>query len=243
MRQLRQVLGIAVPSSKWIVRQPLWLFQSLITAVGFALIMLSWGGVEALKNMAIAWLVAGAWGTGLNLIAQSIGWERIGYEYERLVASPVSLPVYFAGHVLGHVPWLLAVDIGPAILIAWVAGIPPLAVAALLLLTPLALVLGAFTCLAIVLRIKNPTNISAITNPLNTLTVVLPPVYYPLTALPEPLRLPLLAVPTVSLTELARWAVGYRYTCFNPTMPAVMLAAWSVVAVPLALKRMKWGME
>ena len=68
LERLRQVLGVAAPSSKWTIRQPLWLVQSLVAA-GFALMSIAWGGVEALENMAIAWLVAGAWSTGLDLVA------------------------------------------------------------------------------------------------------------------------------------------------------------------------------
>ena len=228
---------------KWMIRQPLWVVQSLVAVVGLSAMMASWGGMDALRNLVIAWVVAGAWGSGLNLIAQTIGWDRVYYEYERLVASPVTLPVYFAGVVAGHLPFFLTVSVAPAVLVGMLIGIPPSALVMILSLSPLAIMLGAFTSLAVVLGIRNPTNISAITNPLNTLTVVLPPVYYPLSALPMHFRLPLLAVPTVSLMEVARWLAGYPHVCFDPSLPLLSLAVWAAIITPAALRKMRWGLE
>ena len=36
MQWLRQILGIAVLNGKWILRQPLWIFQSFIGVIGGA---------------------------------------------------------------------------------------------------------------------------------------------------------------------------------------------------------------
>lgn len=241
MEVLRRVLGIAYLESRWVRRQPLWIVQGVMGTAGFIMVMFAWGRAEALRNLAIAYVVVGAWGQGLNIVAQDIGWSRIRREFERLVASPVSLPVYFAGVVIGTSPFLI-VDVVPAALLAVVVGMDFLAFMALLLLAPVALMLGTFLSLSIILRIKNPTNISAITNPLNTMTVILPPVYYPLSVLPPALRMAALAVPTVSLVEIGRWITGYGFS-YNPAYPLAVLLGWMTILVFLVAGRLRWGLE
>jgi len=236
-------MGIAYIESRWLVRQPLWLVQGLVSSIGFTMLMFFWGGVEALKNMILAWLIAGAWSNGLNIVAQSIGWSRLFYDYERLVASPVTLAIYFIGVVAGNLPFFFLVDVLPAFIISLLVKMTLQTILALLALSPLALTLGALTSLYIILRLKNPTNISAITNPLNTITVTLPPVYYPLTPLPQILRIIALVVPTVSFMEISRWTTNYPYTCFDPILPTIMLAVWLLIITPLTLKKLKWGLE
>jgi len=243
MKRLRQLAGIACLNSKWIIRQPLWLMQGFFTVAGMSAIILIWGGAEALKNLTVAWIIAGAWSSGLNLVAQTIGWQRVYYEYERLTASPIPLSLYFIGVVIGHLPFFLLVDVAPAAVIGVFIGISPINLLVILSPSPIALTLGALTSLSVVLRLKNPTNISAITNPLSTLTTLLPPVYYPLKSLSPCFQLPLLIIPTVSLMELARWLIGYSYTRFNPFFPSLFLAAWIIIITPLTLRKMKWGLE
>ena len=63
-------------------------------------------------------------------------------------------------------------------------------------------------------------NILAITNPLLTFTTVLPPVYYPLSAVPEELRLVCLLIPTTAMSELrennTNWAFVRPYEFLLP---------------------------
>lgn len=243
MERLREITGIAFLSSRWFIRQPLWLVQGVLAVIGMSAMMVAWDRVEALKNLIIAWIIAGAWSNGLNLVAQRIGWDKIYDEYDRLIASPVSLSVYFIGVILGNMPFFFLVNIIPAIIVSLLIGLPLKMILFALAVSPVSLYLGALTSLAVVLRLKNPTNISSITNPLNTFTVLLPPVYYSLAIVPKMLRGPLLFIPTVSLMELARWIAGLPYLVFNPVIPAMVLALWTLIITPLAFKRMKWWLE
>ena len=239
---IRQVLGVAYLQSIFVKRQPLWIVQGLISAIGFTIIICVWGSIEALKNLVVAYIVAGAWGLGLNIVAQSIGWDRINRRLEYYVASPVTLPIYFIGTVLGCSPFMIS-SIVPALVAAIVFGVSPLPLFLLLPLSILALVLGAFFSLSIVLRLKNPTNISAITNPLYTFTIVLPPVYYPLYALPLVLRPIALLIPTVPLMEVARWITGYTATACEPQLSLILLVAWIIITTLVVAKKFKWGLE
>jgi len=241
MRRLRQILGIAVLRSRWIKRQYLWMFQGFVGVVGFTITLFVWGGTDAIRNLIIALFIVGAWGLGLNIVAQQIGWDRVYYTLEFYVASPITLPTYFMGTVLGSTPFLLR-NMLPATLIALLLGMKPSLLIPVLLLSVFSLVLGAFTSLSIVLRLKNPTNISAITNPLYTFTITLPPVYYPLTFLPPVLAKEALIMPTVSLMELARWLTGLPVAC-NPDLPAVSLCFWVVTVTILVARKFRWGQE
>ena len=238
----RQVLGIAYLESRWVRRQPLWLVQGLVGTIGFTIIIYVWGSLNALRNLILAYVVAGAWGLGLNIVAQTIGWDRQNRRLEHLVASPVTLPAYFLGVVLGCNPFL-ATQVLPALAIALLLGLDPFPLLALIPVAALALLLGAFLSLSILLRIRNPTNISAITNPLYTFTITLPPVYYPLIILPPPMRLPALAVPTVALMEAARWLTGYAPTACEPAWTLASLATWMTITALIVARRFKWGLE
>lgn len=50
------------------------------------------------------------------------------------------------------------------------------------------------------MRIKKPVKVSAITNPISWLLVILPPVYYPVSIIPEHLGPITLTPPTSSAT-------------------------------------------
>lgn len=237
---LRQLLGASILGGTWVRRQPMWLFQGLVGTLGFVMAMFAWGGGAALQNLAVAYVITGAWIQGMNIVAQSFGWAKIEHETERIVASPVSLPIYFLGMIIGTLPFML-IELVPAFILAFIVGINLVVFLDLLLLVPIALVLGTFLSLSIVLKVRNPTNISAITNPLTTLTVILPPVYYPITVLPSYLQTIALILPPVSMVEIGRWIAG-----FSPTFPLVpigIIAAWILGITIVFWKTMKWGLE
>ncbi len=243
LQAFRQILGVAYIESRWIKRQPLWIVQGVIGAIGFIIILFAWGGVEALRRLVVAYIIVGAWGQGLNIVAQVIGWNRIYGEYERLVASPVTLPIYFIGIVLGTSPFLI-VNIIPAIVLAIIANVNLTSFLCVLLLAPIALILGSFLSLSIILRIKNPTNISAITNPLYTLTVVLPPVYYPAYILPSIIREIGLLVPTASLVEIGNYLLKPNPNAYYSTIYSIIVTVlWLIVTIYLTVRKMKWGLE
>ncbi len=239
--RIKRIIGIAYLESRWIKRQPLWIFQGIIGSIGFILILFAWGHLEALKNLIAAYVIAGAWSQGLNIVAQAIGWSRIGREYERYVASPVTLADYFIGIILATSPFML-ISLIPATILAIIVGIDLYSFLLLLMLIPIALTIGAFLSLSIILRIKNPTNISAITNPLNTFTIVLPPVYYPLTIVPPSLRIICLIMPSVSLVEIGRWIILHKTAC-HFAYPLLIIIIWLIVLTILLSRRLKWGLE
>jgi len=237
----RRVIGIAYLESRWIKRQPLWIVQGLVAGIGFIFILFAWGSTEALRNLIVAYVIAGSWGLGLNIIAQAIGWARTLGEYEWYVASPITLYDYFLGTVLGTMPFLLS-NIIPAIILAVILNISLVRFLALMSLMPISLLIGMFLSLSIILRIRSPTNISAITNPLYTATTILPPVYYPLSILPKEIRFVCLAIPTTSLTELGKWIMLGRTTIpIQYSLASILI--WIIILMLVIKQKLRWGLE
>lgn len=237
---LRRVLGVAVLASRWIVRQPVWLIQDLFLVVSMLIILYAWGGALAARSVVIAWLVGGVWGLGVNAVGQEVGWSRVYGTLQLYIASPVKPVEYLAGVLLAQMltlPLSLAeITLLAALLDAGSLVAPSLAAA--LLLLPAAV----FTGLALAMSIRRPRNISAVTNPVTMMLVMLPPVFYPLKALPGPLRPIALATPTAAAAELARSLAGYMNT-YSWQAPLLVLAAWDLAALTAAGRLVKWGHE
>ncbi|WP_297489234.1 multidrug transporter [Thermococcus sp.] len=77
-------------------------------------------------------------------------------------------------------------------------------------------------------RIKEPLTVMRLSTILTTLLTVFPPVYYPLSVVPEPLRKPLLLIPTVSASTVMSGE--------TPELAFISLAFWSVIGVFMLLK-------
>ena len=241
IRTIRQILGVAAIRIKGIQRQPLWMVQSIIGVSAWALTMYAWGSARALENLVLVYIIAGSWALGLNTVAQSIGWERVDLIYDSNVASPITLPIYFLGQIVGLTPYFL-VNLVMSMAVAATIGMKLSLLLPLMFVAVVSMILGSFLSLSIILRLKNPTNISAITNPLYTFTIFLPPVYYPSAFLPALLRETSLVMPTVSLMEIARW-VTYTPTACNPILSFISLLSWLSVSTLLVAKKLKWGSE
>ncbi len=77
-------------------------------------------------------------------------------------------------------------------------------------------------------RIKEPLTVMRLSTILTTLLTVFPPVYYPLSVVPESLRKPLLLIPTVSASAVMSGE--------TPELAFISLAFWSVIGVLMLLK-------
>jgi ABC-2 type transport system permease protein len=241
IRTIRQILGVAAVHLKGIQRQPLWMIQSIVGVSAWALTMYAWGSTTALENLVLVYIVAGSWALGLNTVAQSIGWDRVDFIYDSNVASPITLTIYFLGLIAGEMPYFL-VNLVMALAMAAAIGMQLSFLLPILLVAVVSTILGSFLSLSIILRLKNPTNISSITNPLYTLTIFLPPVYYPLSFLPALLKEASLVIPTVSLMEISRWIIRTPTAC-DPILSFISLLSWVSMSTILVAKKLKWGSE
>ena len=240
MARLNRIIGVAVLTSRWVVRQPLWLLQAVIFTLGFLILLFAWGGIAAIKNLALLLVVSGFWTLGLNIVAQDYGWNRLMKIDEMFIASPVSLFEYFVGILLGMSIYN-ALFIILSLALLWYLGLLQI-FALLILLGIIDLILGSFIGLIAVLKIRNPTNISAITNPLSTLTTILPPVYYPSTLLPTPLNKIASVIPPATLMEIARSASGFE-TSLTLIEASIIIFGWLITSTIILSKLITWGRE
>ncbi len=235
-----KISGVVYLTSRWIRRQPLWLVQDLFIVVGFAILMFVWGGIAGLKNVLVAWFISGAWGMGVNLVAQSIGWDKQGKTMDMFIASPIKPFHYIFGYFLSSLIFLVAdfLYMLPLVIFLDAWGI---VLASLIAVAPL-LIISNLVGLSIVMRIKKPTNISAITNPIQMMLIILPPVFYPASVIPETARYFVLLIPTAAGAEIAREISGLS-TWGNLWYPIGVLLGWVILGILTSSKTVRWGME
>jgi len=241
MKFLWRILGVTLFNFTFVKRQWMWIAQEAMFAISIAMLAYGWGGYAVIRSTIPVYIMISVWGFGANLVAQTVGYDRISREWERMIASRLTVFEYFIGVVLGTTPFILSpIAILTPIAIALDLGLKTIAIA--LLVSPIAMALGAFLSLAIVLRIKNPMNISAITNPLVIATTFLPPVLYPLAILPEPLRIASIAIPTVALAEITRFmSIGTCTTSLELSITST--AIWLIATAIAMIKVLRWGLE
>jgi len=138
-----RILGVAGFNFAWVKRQWMWIIQSLMFTLSIVLIAYGWGGYAIAKTVIPIFMVVSAWEFGLNIITQEVGWHRVSREWERIIASPLTLLEYFTGLVIGMLPMELA-SLIPLSIIAVTSGFEIHVVLLPLILTPLAMALGAF---------------------------------------------------------------------------------------------------
>ncbi len=238
LRGLRGVLGVAALASRWVVRQPSWLIQDAVMALAFLVILYAWGGAEAAKSVVVAWIVGGVWSAGVNVVGQEVGGARLFGLLDMFIASPVTPRQYLAGVLLASLPLLVPSTLLLVLMAAplHALGLIAPSLAAALLLLPVAVMTG----LAIAMAVGKPTNIAAYTNPVASLLILLPPVFYPLAALPAWLRPAALLAPTAAAAELARALAGY-HNAYHWATPLLALLAWNAAALAAAKKLIRWG--
>ncbi len=241
--------GIAYLTSRWIIRQPSWLLQSVLTMLGFIVIMYAWGGIEGLRNLIIAWLIMGGWSMGLNLVAQEIGWDRVTKTLYMYIASPIKPFNYILGNFVSGTMFL-GVELVIVGSMAYILGFFTELLVGLLLSIPL-MFISMLLGIAIVMKLREGVNVSAITNPIASIFSILPPVLYPAKLVPSqvvvlgiaiPLRRIALLVPTATAAELARQLAGLGVS-ESLTYVATVFTAWITVSILVALYAIKWGHE
>ncbi len=235
-----KIRGVTYLASRWIRRQPMWLVQDLFIVLGFAILMFVWGGINGLRNVLVAWFISGAWGMGVNLVAQSIGWDKQQKIMDMFIATPVRPFHYVFGYFISSLIFL-AVDFLYMLILIIYLNAWAIVLASLIAVAPL-LIISNLVGLSIVMRIKKPTNISAITNPLQMMLIILPPVFYPASVLPETLRYFVLLIPTAAGAEIARQLSGLS-SWHNLWYPVAVLAIWVVLGILASSRVVKWGME
>lgn len=237
---IRQIFGIAYLTSRWIKRQPTWLLQSVLSYIGFAILLYAWGGITGLKNLIIAMLISGFWSVGVNIVGQEIGWARISGTQDMFIASPIK-PLHFVIGIFIMSLIFPLIDLIALIPIVYILNAWNIMILALVIGLPV-LLIGIMLGLIIVMRIRTPVNVSAITNPISWLLTILPPVYYPAWIIPEPARYIALTIPTSASAEIVRQLIGMG-TSVPLWYPVIVVVLWITIGILTASKTIRWGLE
>ncbi|MCS7106783.1 MAG: ABC transporter permease [Acidilobaceae archaeon] len=232
--------GVARLLSAYLLRQPGWLIQDAMFAVAILIILYSWAGREGIAYAITGYISSGAFSFGINGVGQVVGWSRVMRTLDLYIASPITPRIFLLGAIIGEIPYFLTVSIVYALVGALIGQlwIVFFAIAVAFLISPLSILLG----LSAAFYIKRPANLSAITNPIAFLGTMLPPVFYPVTTLPEFLRLPAMIIPTASGAELTRTLAGVSSE-FDPLLLLSILLLWTLVAFLFANKVVKWSLD
>jgi ABC-2 type transport system permease protein len=230
---LRGILGVALLDVAPLLRQPGWIIQDASMTAAFVVMLWALGGSFGLKNAVIGMVVAMIFAGGVNGIGQSLGYDKIMRILDMYVASPISIPRYFIGVFLGELMWIPTMLI-PLAAVSLLTNQLPVLLVTLLTSLPL-LFISIFIGVLIGFGVRNPTNISAITNPVSFILSFLPPVYYPALFLPPLVRETALATPTAATAELARWLV-FREAAVQPIYLMAVLATWTAASVLLVAR-------
>jgi ABC-2 type transport system permease protein len=203
-----RIWPIAVFTSRGNVRQPMvYVTLAAMPASYFLVFTLLDGetfGRQALIGAGIAFAVTG----GVVSLPQTVVLYRMRRLHDMIVASPIRMRTYLAGLALSRLLYV-APPLGVVIVAFAIFGhVAPWRIALLLPFVAAAWLFGSSIGFSISRRWDNPAYISAISNMIGYLLVLLPPVYYPLSLLPAGARLPLSLIPTAGLAEMARWATG-----------------------------------
>ncbi len=238
-KSFRMVWGMTYLASRWIVRQPIWLVQSVAITVGFFVLLYVWGGRAGVSNFVVGAVIAGMWGVGINLVGQDIGWYRLMKLYDMFVVTEMR-PVHFILGVFLSSMIFEASTLAAYLPIALAFGAVRELVAALLVGVA-ELTLATFLGLVVAMRVSAATNVSSVTNTLSSILQVLPPVFYPAYLLPGVIKYAVMVVPTAAAAELARQLSGVGASV-PLLVPLLSLCAWVITAFLAANKVVKWGM-
>lgn len=236
---LRSV-GIARLLSAYLLRQPGWLVQDVMFALAILVILYSWAGREGVAYAITGYISSSAFSFGLNGVGVVVGWSRVMRTLDMYIASPITPRVFLLGAIIGEIPYFLVISLVYAIIGAVLGQLwlVLMAVFVALLISPLSILLG----LAAAFHVKRPANLSAITNPITFMGTMLPPVFYPVTVLPEALRLPAMIIPTASGAELARTLAGLSRE-FDPLLLLGIILSWTAISFLFANRVVKWSLD
>ena len=232
---------IAVLTSRGNVRQPMVYFTLAAMPASYFLVfsLLAGGalGRHAFLGAAVAFAVTG----GVVSLPQTVVLYRMRRLHDMMVASPIRPLTYVAGLAVSRLLYVAPPLLAVLAAFGLFGDISPWRLAAM---APLVVVAWAFGCalgFAISRRWDNPAYISAVANMVGYLLVLLPPVYYPMSLLPEAAWLTVSLIPTAAIAELMRWSAGISETAGPLTaVQAASVLLWLAGCLWYASRDARW---
>jgi ABC-2 type transport system permease protein len=203
-------LPIALLSGRGSLRQPLVYVALVAFPASYFLVMTLLAGTQLGRHALIGAIVGFAVNAGVVSLPQIVLLYRYRGLHDMIVASPVPRGSYVIGLAASRLIYVAPPLAATLALLAIVTGdtVSPWRLLAVLPLAALCWLVGSLLGFTVVRGLASPSSVSALSNMLGLLLVLLPPVYYPLDLLPGWLHWPALAVPTANCAELMRIVLG-----------------------------------
>ena len=205
---LKQILIIAYMTGiLWLQRNPLSLVFSAISPFSLLFVLFVISNGQYVQFALVGSLVMALVGYGLSL-GQDISFYKTEYKIQDMfVASPVSSLTYMLGLALSQLlfglPALIVLAILVAAFVTSIVFIPILL--AIIFLTWASMSSMGFFLSSHMLHMRNATQIISF---VNVVLAVLPPVFYSLNKLPEPLQYLSYFVPTTHASLILQYIMG-----------------------------------
>lgn len=247
-----RVTSLASFMTKSYLKTPLAFISDLIIPlVIFIIVHLSTEkGFESLIGI----LVAMSWSTGSFALSRKLALYKMWRLLDMFIASPIKPVELAVAAALAHLAILVIPATIVTIIAMFISGLLKLGVNILVLVFTVVLIivsiiiswlLGIFFGLYIYSKLADPLRISSAANVLNLLLILLPPVIYPVSILPQsiqigtvnlPLQLMSTLVPTVSLKLIALHLLGLN-TNIPLHIPVIVTIVYFLVFSTLALRQ------
>jgi ABC-type polysaccharide/polyol phosphate export systems, permease component len=233
------VLGYML-GALWIIRTPVTLFFSLITAFSLSFLVVAIEGLRGSLPAIVGGLVSVAVSSGMTAGSDATNY-RLNYRFQDIiVASPVTRTEYVAGlgvaQLLFHSPGLLVY-----LTLLYMLFRPALRSLALIVLVVLVTWLFSsslgFFYSSYAPNVRHAGQLAGV---ISSALVVLPPVYYPASLLPKILVRISQLVPTVDASELIRGVLtgsAWQYSMW------IILLVYTTTFYTLTAKKAKWRQD
>ncbi|MCX8183255.1 MAG: ABC transporter permease [Crenarchaeota archaeon] len=240
-RVFEQILVIGWMNSLPMLRQPVQLI-SLVVFAGLPLFyMWALGGMHLISMGLAGAMISVAAFSGM-FVSQDIIFNRIWTKFQDImVASPVRPLAYLLGIAFSNVVSVGFAIIPYSALLVLQGKLNPANAASVLIpifICYLSNLMLGFFLGTVINDVKTGNSLG---NILLLAMVYLPPVYYPITSLPEPLRVVVLIIPTVSAAQIVNNALDMP-TAVKEYLPI----SWSILVLStiilafLTMKNIRW---
>lgn len=226
--------------SNWYLKNKYAWIGNLIYPISFYVILSFVGGAKMSNHAIIGALISSIWMSGVGYMPQFL----FSFKFIKLTDMFVAAPIHPLIYMLGAALSVLVSSIPSiSLLLTIFATTLPLTAMDLINLTLILLATWLISsCLGFVVAgyVNDPTKIGTIAPYTGALLTTLPPVYYPLEAIPSQYWVLALLAPTAHLSQLAKLATRISMPALNPFIHIGSIVLYLAVLTTLASFKSRW---
>jgi ABC-2 type transport system permease protein len=238
---LNQFIGITIMLSIPTKRNPIWHLAISVIPIGLFFVFFLIGGISLSYDAMLGALIAFAINAGIVSLPQLVIFLRAYKLQDMFVASPVNPIVYTLSIAFSRFIYVSPVMIILFIVLLINRVIYFSVVPATLLVILVAWLSGSAMGFVMATYVRNVIYISSVANLAGILINFIPPVYYPLSLIPEKYRWLAILFPSSSAAELVRLVNGRSDPQMVGYLPCIIIVVfYAVVGFLLVAYKSKW---